>query len=141
MGEDGQVCMMCGGPADCSAMCPNGETRPCCGKCIYTPKPKVICLCGSTRFYEEFAKANLELTLQGYIVLSVGAYVHDDSLNLSEQQKRDLDRLHKYKIALADEVLVLNKDGYIGQSTRSEIEYAELSGKPVRYMWTPNQQD
>lgn len=132
---DSQVCLMCGGPANCSAIVPNGEVRPCCSECIYTPKPKTVCLCGSTRFFDEFAQANLELTLQGYIVLSIGCDTHHVDAEYTDQQKRALDRLHKYKIAMADEVLVLNKDGYIGPSTQSEIEYAILSGKPVRYKW------
>lgn len=130
-----KVCLMCGGPANASCIVPNGETRPCCGECIYSSKPKVICLCGSTRFYKEFTEANLELTLQGYIVLSIGCDTHHVDSQYTEAQKRSLDRLHKYKISLADEVLVLNVDGYIGESTKSEIEYATLSGKPVRYKY------
>lgn len=133
-----QNCIVCGGPSNCSAIMSDGHAYPCCGECVYTPKPKIICLCGSTRFYEEFAKANLELTLQGYIVLSIGCDTHHVDAQYTEHQKQRLDWLHKKKIDIADEVLVLNKDGYIGSSTRSEIEYAQLMGKPVRYMWTNN---
>lgn len=129
------VCLMCGGPADGIAVCPNGERRPCCTECATSSKPKIVCLCGSTRFKEEFELAELELTLEGYIVLTVGGFMHADGLPITEAQKYSLDRLHKYKISLCDEVLILNKDGYIGTSTQSEIEYAELSGKPVRYQW------
>ena len=69
----------------------------------------------------------------GHIVLSVGAFMHADSEPISEEQKAALDELHKRKIDLADEVLVLNVGGYIGSSTRSEIEYAVAHHKPIRY--------
>ena len=93
--------------------------------------PKIICLCGSTRFKLAFNTVSLQLTLAGYIVLSVGSFMHsDDELEITKGQKDDLDRLHKKKIDLADGVLVLNLDNYIGDSTRSEIEYAQKIGRP-----------
>jgi hypothetical protein len=113
----------------------DGAELPICGTCMYWPKPKVVCLCGSTRFYDEFAQANLDLTLQGYIVLSIGCDTHHVDAQYTKEQKRALDRLHKFKIHLADEILVLNKDGYIGPSTRSEINYAEHLGKLVKYKY------
>lgn len=102
------------------------------------PRPRVVVLCGSTRFYDAFQTANYELTMQGVIVLSVGFYphnaqVHGEGVGATSEQKVALDELHKRKIDLADEVLVLNVGGYIGDSTRSEIEYAERIGVPVRY--------
>lgn len=104
-------------------------------------KPSVVCLCGSTRFYDAFERANYEETMAGKIVLSVGFFNHSISrmqgeyVGLTPEQKVMLDELHKRKIDLCDEVLILNVDGYIGDSTRSEIEYAEKMGKPVRYMY------
>lgn len=101
--------------------------------------PKIICLCGSTRFYEAFQRANYEETMLGNIVLSVGFYphaqteMHHEDVGCTPEQKIKLDELHKRKIDLCDEVLVLNIGGYIGSSTRSEIEYAEKIGRPVRY--------
>ena len=102
------------------------------------PRPRIVVLCGSTRFYDAFQTANYELTMQGVIVLSVGFYphnaqVHGEGVGATSEQKIALDELHKRKIDLADEVLVLNVGGYIGDSTRSEIAYAERVGKPVRY--------
>jgi hypothetical protein len=98
-------------------------------------KPKVICLCGSTRFFKEFEKQNLQLTLEGVIVLSIGSNTKsDESLNLPEGTKEMLDELHKRKIDIADDILVLNVGGYIGESTRSEIKYALDRGKPVNYL-------
>lgn len=104
-------------------------------------QPEIVCLCGSTRFMEAFQAANLKETLAGRIVLSVGCNTKADSDIFKFYEYEDmigvkgkLDELHKRKIDLADEVLVLNVDGYIGDSTRSEIEYAEANGKPVRYL-------
>ena len=74
------------------------------------------------------------------IVLSVGFYPHSQFVahgaetGCTTEQKLALDELHKRKIDLADEVFVLNVGGYIGSSTRSEIEYAEAHGKPVTYL-------
>lgn len=93
----------------------------------------VITLCGSTRFKEDFERINKELTLQGNIVISVGCFGHAGDI-FTEEQKIILDDIHKRKIDMADSIYVINKDGYIGDSTRSEIEYAEAHGKIVRYM-------
>jgi len=102
-------------------------------------KPPIVCLCGSTRFMEAFQQANLKETLAGKIVLSIGCNTKSDTNlmvmgELTGETKAMLDELHKRKIDLADEVLILNGGGYIGKSTRSEIEYAEAKGKPVRYL-------
>jgi len=95
---------------------------------------KVVCLCGSTKFKDEFYKANKEFTLKGYIVLSVGFFMHTDNDTITLSEKEALDNLHKRKIDLADEVYVINKDGYIGSSTQSEIEYAIYTNKPISYL-------
>lgn len=97
-------------------------------------RPKIVCLCGSTRFKDQFEKTNRELTMFGIIVLSVGVFGHNDSIKLSESEKIMLDELHRRKIDLADEILVLNVEGYIGESTQSEIDYAIAHNKPVRYL-------
>ena len=105
-------------------------------------KYKVITLCGSTRFKSEFLKAQKELTLKGNIVISVGLFGHsgDNEVweNMSEGEltktKEMLDDMHKRKIDMSDEIFVINVDGYIGESTRSEIEYAKNHGKIVKYL-------
>ena len=94
---------------------------------------KVITLCGSTRFKEEFERVNRELTLLGNIVISVGAFGHAGD-TFTEEQKVMLDDIHKRKIDMADAIYVINKDGYIGSSTRSEIQYALRTGKQIIYM-------
>lgn len=97
-------------------------------------KYKVITLCGSTRFKDEFLEVQKRLTLEGNIVISVGLFGHsgDDEV-WSEGVKEMLDDMHKRKIDMADEIFIINKNGYIGTSTRSEIEYAEKAGKQVKY--------
>ena len=101
-------------------------------------RPEIVCLCGSTRFYKTFDEWNSNFTLQGKIVLSIGCNTKsDEGLNLTDEDKIRLDELHKRKIELCDTVFVLNVDNYIGDSTRSEIEYAERIGKPVYYLETP----
>jgi hypothetical protein len=104
--------------------------------------PPTVCLCGSTRFYDEFQRANFRETMAGKIVLSVGFYphaefskkAHGEDVGITPDQKVALDELHKRKIDLADEILVLNVGGYIGDSTRSEIAYAKETGKTVRWL-------
>lgn len=98
-------------------------------------KPKIVCLCGSTRFSEAFRKANFDETLAGNIVLTIGCdFKSDEAIGLTEDDKKRLDELHKRKIDLSNEVLVLNVDGYIGDSTRSEIEYAKERNVVIRYL-------
>lgn len=103
---------------------------------------KVITLCGSTRFKDEFMEAQKRLTLEGNIVISVGLFGHAGDKEVWEGMEEDtltktkimLDDMHKRKIDMADEIYVINVDGYIGSSTKSEIEYANKHGKVVRYL-------
>jgi len=105
-------------------------------------KYKVITLCGSTRFKEQFMKAQKELTLQGNIVISVGLFGHSGDQEVWENMdegtvtktKEMLDDMHKRKIDMADEIFVVNVDAYIGESTKSEIAYAQATGKKVNYL-------
>ena len=105
-------------------------------------KYKVITLCGSTRFKKEFLEVQKSLTLEGNIVISVGLFGHSGDNEVWENMdegtltktKEMLDDMHKRKIDMADEIFVINVGGYIGSSTRTEIEYAQVTGKPVRYL-------
>ena len=99
--------------------------------------PKIVCLCGSTRFMDAFHETGWQLTLAGYIVLSVGVCKHAEHHGgeaLGQDVADKLDELHKRKIDLADWVLVLNVDGYVGDSTQAEIEYAAVKGKQISYL-------
>lgn len=96
---------------------------------------KVITLCGSTRFKDEFLEAQKRLTLEGNVVISVGLFGHSgDNEVWTDGVKDMLDRQHLAKIDLADEIFVINVGGYIGDSTRREIAYAEFKGKTITYM-------
>ena len=104
-------------------------------------KYKVITLCGSTRFKKEFLEVQKILTLQGNIVISVGLFGHAGDHEVWENMdegtlthtKEMLDDMHKRKIDMADEIFVIDVNGYTGDSTRSEIEYAQNTGKNIRY--------
>ena len=100
-------------------------------------KYKVITLCGSTKFKDEFMETQKRLSLEGNIVISVGLFGHSgDNEVWTEGTKEMLDDMHKRKIDMADEIFVINVNGYIGESTKSEIEYAEKTGKKVNYLVT-----
>lgn len=94
----------------------------------------IVCMCGSTRFKQTWIAENARLTGEGYIVLSVGLWGHHERVTPSPESKAKLDELHKRKIDLCDWVWVLDVGGYIGESTRGEIAYAEAHGKLVRYL-------
>ena len=98
-------------------------------------KYNLITLCGSTRVKEQFLEAQKRLTLEGNIVISVGLFGHsgDDEV-WTEGTKEMLDDMHKQNIDMADEIFVINVGGYIGSSTKSEIEYAKKNGRDVRYL-------
>lgn len=103
---------------------------------------KVITLCGSTKFKEQFMEVQKDLTLKGNIVISVGLFGHSGDNEVWENMdegtltktKEMLDDMHKRKIDMADEIFVINVGGYIGESTKSEIEYAKNTGKKVNYL-------
>ncbi len=98
-------------------------------------KYKVITLCGSTKFKDDFIREQKRLSLEGNIVISVGLFGHSgDNEVWNENVKEMLDDMHKRKIDMADEIFVINKNGYIGQSTKSEIDYAKSHNKIVKYM-------
>ena len=106
----------------------------------FVDMPRIVCLCGSTRFKDAFDEASYMETMAGRIVLSVGFMMHaagnkhGEGIGATPEQKVALDELHKRKIDLADEVLVLNVGGYVGESTRSEIKYAERLNMLIRYL-------
>ena len=109
-------------------------------------KYKVITLCGSTRFKDQFLEAQKKLTLQGNIVISVGLFGHSGDQEVWENMeegtltktKQMLDDMHRHKIDMADEIFVINVEGYIGASTQSEIAYALAAGKQVTYLENPD---
>ena len=104
-------------------------------------KPKIVCLCGSTRFGAAFQKAQFEENMAGKIVLAIGCNMKSDAelfKDFSESELKEikirLDELHRRKIDMADEVLILNVGGYIGESTGGELSYARKHRKIIRFL-------
>lgn len=117
-----------------------------CADDCFGNQPTIVCLCGSTRFWRAFQQAGLSETMAGRIVLSIGAASGTDDEHFGNLPKAEYDRiktmldeLHMRKIDLADEVLILNCGGYIGESTARELAYARKLGKIVRFLEEPNQ--
>ena len=94
----------------------------------------IVTLLGSTKFKKEFEETNQRLTVRGFVVLSLGVFSQADELIVSEKTKDVLVEVHKQKIRMADWVYVIDPNGYIGESTKSEIEYAKSLGKKIRYL-------
>lgn len=131
------LCGRCGRPHNILY----GAKHCCCGERLKLVRPTIVCLCGSTRFGAAFREANLAETLRGKIVLSIGCDMRSDAELFAhntdserEQVKERLDKLHLRKIDLADEVLILNAGGYIGESTQRELDYARRLGKTVHFL-------
>jgi hypothetical protein len=104
------------------------------------PRPKIVTLCGSTRFYDEFQEEFYRLTMEGKMVQTVGFFPHakakhghGEGVGHDSAEKKKLDELHMRKIDLCDEVFIINVGGYIGESTRNEINYARSIGRPIEY--------
>lgn len=98
--------------------------------------PRIVAICGSTRFMDQMTDADRIETAAGHIVVKPGCNMKQphpiwNDPREAERLKERLDDLHRAKIRLADEVLVVGD--YIGDSTRSEIAYARSLGKPVRF--------
>ncbi|MFF2902365.1 hypothetical protein [Streptomyces sp. NPDC057966] len=98
--------------------------------------PTIVVICGSTRFMDAMADADRELTATGHIVVKPACNMKEPhplwaTEELAEPLKAQLDALHRAKIRLADEVLVVGD--HIGSSTRAEIAYARQIGKPVGF--------
>lgn len=103
---------------------------------------KIVTLCGSTKFKKEFLRVQKDLTLKGNIVLSLGIFTQSDDKDIFENMdeetlkntKEMLSDMHKRKIDLSDEIFVINVNGYIGESTKDEIDYAQNTGKKINYL-------
>ena len=95
---------------------------------------KIITICGSSKFKEEILKASEDLTMQNYIVFIDSVFVHANNIEITPEEKLQLDLLHKDKILMSDAIYVVNKDGYIGESTKLEIEFAKKHNKEIIYM-------
>ncbi len=96
---------------------------------------EVVTLCGSTRFKDDFQKAQESLTLAGKLVISLGFFEHAEGKTISPETEALLAEIHRQRIDMSDSIFVINRDDYIGNSTASEIEYARAAGKAVKFMF------
>lgn len=94
----------------------------------------IITLLGSTKFKDAFEKEIRKLTLEGHVVLHPEIYSHSEGISIDKKTEKILKDLHKEKIDMSDSVLVINVNGYVGENTLSEINYAKEKGKPVSYL-------
>ena len=97
-------------------------------------KYNIITLCGSIKFKNEFMKVQEKLTLEGNIVFTPNFFKNIKKEEISLDTKKMLNEMHKQKIEMSDEIYVINCGGYIGESTKSEIEYAKTKGKKIYYL-------
>lgn len=95
---------------------------------------RIICLCGSRKFKDDFIKVEKEESLKGNIVLTLSHFSKFDNEILSVKELQTLTTVHFQKIILSDEIIVINKDGYIGVSTKKEIEFGKSLGKTIRFL-------
>ena len=97
-------------------------------------KYKGITLCGSIKYKDIFLKVQENLTLKGNIVFMPNFFTNIKKEEIRLDAKKMLDEMHKQKIDMSDEIYVINLNGYIGESTKSEIEYANSKGKNISYL-------
>ena len=97
-------------------------------------KYRIITLCGSIKFKDEFMKVQEKLTLDGNIVFTPNFFNNVRKEDIDEKMKKMLDEMHKQKIDMSDEIYIINLGGYIGESTKAEIEYAKTKGKNISYL-------
>ena len=99
-----------------------------------TQKYKIITLCGSIKFKEDFLREQTRLTMEGNIVLCPNFFNDLNQTKLTAETIQMLGEMHKQKIDMSHEIFVINKNGYVGDNTESEIKYATNVGKKVVYM-------
>lgn len=94
---------------------------------------KVITLCGSARFKQAFREMEMKLTKLGYAVFSLGFFEKSEGIEITPEEAQLFGEIHLKKIDLADEIFVIDVDGYIGESTQQEIDYAKAQNKIIYY--------
>ncbi len=94
---------------------------------------RIVTLCGSEKFKNEFSDVEAMLTIQGYVVLSLGVFPEHDELGLEREQIAVVDEVHHYKLTMCDEVFVIDVDGYIDEKTQKAIDFAKKNRKQIKY--------
>lgn len=93
---------------------------------------KIITICGSMKYMSEMTTITKKLVEEGNCVLTP-VLLKDRDKKINEEDKKILKKIHFRKIEMSDIVFILNKDDYIGESTKLEIEYAEMLNKEIVY--------
>ena len=96
-------------------------------------KAKIITICGSMKFKDEIMRVAIQMELAGNVILTPILPINDDEAVCTKEEVIVLGEMHKEKINLSDAILVVNVNGYIGNSTKSEIEYAKAQNKEILY--------
>lgn len=99
-------------------------------------KYKVITLCGSTKYKNEFMRVTKEFTLKGNLVLNLNVFAHGgDHEACNPGMRKMLKEMQIQKIDMSDEIFVINPEVILGESTKEQIEYAKIMGKKVSYLY------
>lgn len=94
---------------------------------------KIITVCGSYKFEKEMKEITEKMALKGNCMITPIDLTKPNKEAYTKEQALMLDKMHKEKIKLADAILVVNVNSYIGNSTKSEIEYAKSLDKEILY--------
>lgn len=94
---------------------------------------KIITVCGSLKFKEEMIKIAEKMELDGNCMITPIYPTNPDKDAYTDEEANMLDKMHKEKIKISDAILVVNVNNYIGNSTKSEIEFAKTLNKEIIY--------
>jgi len=100
------------------------------------PRGKVVCICGSMKFYDNMIVEQVRLAKEGIVALLPIVDPKDCEGNLTDEEKEFYAQIHLQKIEMADEVYIVNVGGYVGKRTALEISYAARMGKIITFMET-----
>lgn len=95
---------------------------------------KIATICGSSKFKDDILKVSEKLTLEGYIVLTEGLFEQADNLDIFDEERKQIEDMQKEKILLANLIYIVNKDGFIDDTLKSQIEYAKEHNKEIQYL-------
>ena len=94
---------------------------------------KIITVCGSYKFKKEMTEITEKMALKGNCMLTPIELSRPKKEDYTEEEAMMLDKMHREKIKMSDAILVVNVDGYIGSSTKTEIEFAKSLNKEIIY--------
>ena len=95
---------------------------------------KIITECGSMRFIKDMMDISVKLELEGNcLLMPIYSPTRSSKKDFTEEEAEMLDKMHKERIKIADAILVVDVEGYIGESTKNEIEFAKSLGKEILY--------